>query len=345
MRLKQWFFIIVGILVIWFLFIERTILPPFILAAIFAYLLNPIINFFSKHFKISRTISILFIYGILLSVFVLIGTELIKRTSEEGVEIVRVTNKIIDYQRMRIKYLPYWLRPSANDLLLSLRVSNFVNRFPTGSVVPLFSQAISRIVSFFIFLFSGYYFLKDGANYIHKCLARVPKKYRLEVEILLRKINYVLSGYLRGQLFLVFLMSFMLYIILSIIGVQFALTVAIFSGFAEIVPVIGPIIAGAVAVTIVLLTGRTNFGLDPFNAAIIVIFVYFILRQLEDYFIIPYVMQKITKLPPFIIFFAVIAGGHIAGILGLILAVPTAAIIRLLFEFFIDKILAEEKIS
>jgi predicted PurR-regulated permease PerM len=62
------------------------------------------------------------------------------------------------------------------------------------------------------------------------------------------------------------------------------------------------------------------------------------LRQFQDYIVNPYVMGKITKLHPLIILFSVIAGEHIAGILGLILAVPTAGILRIIFEYALDKV-------
>lgn len=143
---------------------------------------------------------------------------------------------------------------------------------------------------------------------------------------------------MRGQIFLVILMSLVTYITLSILGIRFAFLLGLFSGFAEIVPVIGPIVAASVAILIVFFTGHANFGLNVTQAALTVAIIYFVLRQLEDYFVMPHVFGKITKLPAFLIFFAVVAGGHIGGILGLILAVPVAAILRLFLEFFLEQV-------
>jgi predicted PurR-regulated permease PerM len=72
--------------------------------------------------------------------------------------------------------------------------------------------------------------------------------------------------------------------------------------------------------------------------ALAVVIVYAVVRQLQDYLINPYVMGRITKLHPLVILFAVIAGEHIGGILGLILAVPIAGIIKIIFEYSLDKI-------
>lgn len=342
MRLKHWFFITTGIIFLWFLFVERTILTPFVLAGIFAYIFNPVITFLQKKLKFPRAIGILVVYVFILGIIITGGAFLIKKISDESVDINKLVTNAIDQARNQVYSLPSWLQPLVSDMLLTLRKSRFIELLKTLNLFPLFSQAISRIISFFIFLFSSYYFLKDGDQFTNRILSFVPNKYKIEIEILTRKANSVLGGYLRGQIFLIFLISLVLYIALSILGIKFALTLAIFSGFAEIVPVVGPIFAGSVAVAVVLLTGTSNFDFNILQLSLIVVLIYFVLRQLEDYFIIPHVMERVTKLPPFIIFFSVIAGGHIAGILGLVLAVPIAGVLKIFLEFCMDKIEAEK---
>jgi len=321
----------------WFLYLERAVLSPFIIAAIFAYIFNPFVNFFSKKLKLPRIISIAIVYAFIISILGILGAVLAKRITEESKDITKVINSLLEEVKQQSTGLPDWLSPVVNDFVITFKKSRLLNIFESTSILPIFSQAISRVISFFIFVFSGFYFLKDGEKFIEKSVNYIPHKHKVDVEILLRKIYVVLNGYLRGELSLIVIVSAALYIALSVIGVKFALTLAVFSGIAEIVPVIGPITAGAVATTVVLLTNTANFGLSGVQAALIVIAIYFVFRQIEDYFIIPQIMQKMTKLPPFFIFFAVIAGGHIAGILGLILAVPVAAVLKLLLGFFFDK--------
>lgn len=333
MRGRTLFLILLGLLGVWFVFVERAILTPFVLAGIFAYLLNPIVTLFTKRFKMPRVVAILFIYGVLTGVVFLGSIFLYSQISTESSELRNFVAKSLQDTEVQIKNFPDWLKPTASDLLINLKRSRFLGFLSGQSFFPLFSQVISRVVSFLIFVFSTFYFLKDGEKFFQKILALTPAKYKIDVEILFRKINTILSGYLRGQIFLVFLMSLVTYIALFILGIRFAFLIAIFSGFAEIVPVVGPIVAAAVAIVVVLLTGTIHFGLSPIQGAIVLAIIYFVLRHLEDYFVIPYVMGRITKLPSFVIFFSVIAGGHIAGVLGLILAVPVAAVIRLLLEF------------
>ncbi len=334
-RLRTFFFIALGVVGLWFLYLEKDILTPFVLAAIFAYIFNPVVNFFSHKIKLPRTLSIFIIYFFIIGIVILSGVILTRRVIAESSDLKEYLANFISSLQEQIDQLPDFLRPTADDTLLSLGKSKI---FSPVSLFSLFPAAISRIVSFLIFLFSGFYFLKEGKSLIDRSTTLFPVDYKEEVENLLKKINAVLGGYLRGQLFLVFLVSGVLFILLSILGVRFALIVGVFSGFAEVVPLFGPILATAVAAVVVLVTGTINFSLTPFQGALAVIVVYFLVRQIQDYFITPFVMGKVTKMHPFVIFFAVLSGGHLFGILGFILAVPVAAIIKILLEFSLNKI-------
>lgn len=336
LRQRNIFFIILGIFVLLFLYLERAILAPFVLAGIFAYIFNPVVNFFYHKIKLPRTISIIIIYLIIVGIIVFTGLILGRRMFEESSELKDHINYLANTTEEQINTLPDWLKPTIEESVYSLQKSKV---FSPESLYNFFPQAISRIVSVFIFLFSAFYFLKEGKEFFHKFLNLVSDKHKSDVEILVQKINSVFAGYLRGQLLLVLIVSLMLFIALSILGVRFALILAIFSGFAEIVPLIGPITAGGVAALVVLITGGVNnFALAPVEAVIAVIIIYFIIRQFQDYFITPHIMGRITKIHPFIIFFAVFAGGHTFGLLGFILAVPIAAAIKILLEFSFMKI-------
>ena len=335
LRLRSLFFIIVGLLLLWFLYIERAILTPFILAAIFAYIFNPIVNFFYHKLKFPRTISVIIIYLFIISITVFSGVVFSKRAVDESLELRREAYFITKTAKNQVNSLPDWIKPTVKDTLSTFEGSTIIS-YP--SVFSFFPKAFSGILSFIIFLFTAFYFLKEGRNMFDKMLNFVPNDYKVEVDILTRKINSVLGSYLRGQIFLVFFVSLILFIFLTILGVKFSLILAIFSGFAEIVPIIGPIVAASVAAAVAFLGGTSNFNLSPIQVALAVIVIYFIVRQVQDYFINPYIMGKITNLHPLIILFAVIAGEHTAGILGLILAVPIAGILRIIFEYSLDKI-------
>lgn len=334
-RFKNAFFIFLGLLIIWLVFAERAALTPFILGALFAYIFNPIVVFVSKNVKLPRELSANIVFLLLMALTIFLAVILTQRIIAESDDVRGFVNYFLFTARSQINSLPGWIRPTVYDFLISIQKSRAVG---TTSLLPFFPQAVSRIVNIVIFFVSGYYFLREGNKFYEKIILLVPKAYKVDVEILFRKISGVLGEYLRGQIFLVFLMSAATFISLSILGVRFALFLGIFSGFAEIVPIVGPIIAAVLSMTVVILTGNVNFGLSPFNGALVIALVYFVIRHIEDYLVIPHVMGKITKLSPFVIFFAVVMGGHLWGILGLILAVPITAIIKILLEYFLDQL-------
>ena len=340
LRLKSSFFILVGIIVLWFLYIERAILTPFILAAIFAYIFNPIVNFFYHKLKFPRTLSVIFIYLVIIVGIVYVGMFFSSRVVDESLELRNQAYSITKSAKTQVNNLPDWAQPTVRDTLASFEKTSFVS-YP--SVFSFLPKAFSRILGIIIFLFAAFYFLKEGRNMLDKFLNFFPNDYKVEVDILIRRINSILGGYLRGQIFLVFFVSLVLFICLTILGVKFALILAVFSGFAEIVPIIGPIVAATIAAIVGYMGGTSNFGLAPFQIPIAIVILYTVVRQIQDYFVNPYIMGKITKLHPLIILFAVLAGEHTAGILGLILAVPIAGILRIVFEYSLYKVSDKEK--
>lgn len=335
MRLRTAFLISLGFLLLWFFYLEREILTPFVLAGIFAYVFNPVVNFLSHKIQFPRALSIVIIYIFLIGIIVVLGMFLSGRILEESSQLSLYIREIAEATNKQIQNLPDWMQPTVKDAVISMQKSKI---FSPEYLFSLFPQALSRFVSFLLFLFTGFFFLKDGGAMIQRLLSLIPNDFKFDVDIVFQRINAVLNGYLRGQLFMIFLMSLVLFIALSILGVRFSLILAIFSGVAEIVPIVGPIVATSIAAIVALFGGTANFGLTPIQGAAVVIVIYTVARQLQDYFIIPYIMGKITKLHPFIILFSVIAGEHLFGALGLVLGVPIAAVLRILLEYSLDKI-------
>lgn len=337
--LRTAFFVFLAIFAVWILYIEMAILTPFILGIVFAYIFNPVINFFYRYIKLPRTFSIVIVYLAVVSLLIFLGVVLTKQVTNESSELKSFINKLPENTENQIDSLPSWIKPVASDMF-----SFIENPKPISvSVFNFFPKAITSIIGFFIFLFSGFYFLKDGRNMFNKLLSLAPNNYKNDLESLFVRINSILRGYLRGQVLMVFLVSLVLYIALSILGVKFALILAIFSGFTEIVPIIGPIFAGTVGALVTLTSNNLSFGLSNLQGALVVILVYFTVRQIQDYFIAPGIMGRIVKLHPLIILFAVLAGQHLWGILGVILAVPVAGVVRILLEFSIEKINKSKK--
>lgn len=337
-RLRNLFYIISAIVLVWFLYMEREILAPFLLAMIFAYIFNPLISYLQKRMKVPRIISIIIVYILVIGTAVFLSVFFTKSLINESQSIASNLNQFIASLRVDVSNLPYWIKPYIGEYLDYFSKNQLVSGGAI-SPFPLFSKAFTGIFSFFIFLFVTFFFLKEGDKMGNKFLLFFPNEYRLELSILGRKINSVLSGYLRGQLLLIFSMMVMLFIAFTILGVKYAITISLISALLEIIPLFGPVAGGVFGSFIVIISGGIfNFHITIFQTILIMAALYIITRLIQDYFIMPIVMGKVTKLNPLVILFSVIAGSHIYGVIGVIFSVPVAAVIKIVYQFFLDKI-------
>lgn len=311
--------ILAGLLV----YLGRGVWTPFVLAAVVAFILNPLIDFLAHKIKLPRTISIVVIYFIIIGFITVTAFMLGTKIGEEMRELRDLG--------AQIKILPEWLQPVAFDVFDSARQSLL---FPTRRMVNFLPGALNRSISVLVFLVATFYFLKDGQELKKGFLFLFSKNIHDQLEIISQKINKVLGDYLRGQILLVIIMTVLTYLGLQIIGVRYALILSIFTGFAEIVPFVGPLAAAGVAALMAFTDGYSRISPSPLIDAATVGGLYLVLRQMEDLFIIPQVMGKVTKLHPLVIIVAILFGGHVFGILGYLLAVPVVASLKVVFDHY-----------
>lgn len=337
-RIRTIFYSITVAAALLLLYTQRHILTPFIIAMVFAYVFNPLINFFLRKFKLPRTLSIILVY-LLLIVSVVISAFLLTRSIVgESTSIARNMQFFTTSLKKGISESPYWLRPYLYDYLDYISNNQFLNTF-IASPFPIFTKAFSGILGLFVFLFSAFFFLRDSQKMIDKVLTAVPVEYREDVVSLFRQMNTVLSSYLRGQMILIASMILMLFTAFTILGVRYAVTLSVLSALFEIVPIIGPIVASIIGTFVIVISGGVqNFPLNTVQSVIMILAIFYFTRQIQDYLIAPYVIGKATKLHPLVILFSVLAGEHIYGVLGVLLAVPVAASLKIIYIFVLTKL-------
>ena len=198
----------------------------------------------------------------------------------------------------------------------------------TASVWPeSISVAFELTLGLILVFLSLAYMLIDGPNFFRYVLRFVPSEHRAHLEYLSNEIHRVLGRYLRGQLVLIGLMSAVTFVALEwLFRLPYALWVAILTGILEIIPLIGPITAGAIACTVGFAQG------GPSEAAELAI-TYFVLRQVEDQLVMPIIVGRAVHVHPLVTIFAVLTGEKIAGVLGMILAVPIAAAVKVVLDY------------
>ena len=219
-----------------------------------------------------------------------------------------------------------------NGLGGELSMKQIIQEF-RSSLSGLTSGVLSTVFSIFGGLFSFLmivvlsFYLSVQENGVRQFLRLItPASHEEYVLDLWRRSQEKIGLWMQGQVILVVLIGLITYVGLWLIGVEHALLLAFVAGIAELIPLFGPVIAAVPAIIIA-------FGNQGIAFALIVAAFYVIVQQFENHLIYPMVVQKVVGLNPIIIIIALIAGGQLAGFLGVLLSVPLAAI---LMEFLND---------
>lgn len=321
-------------------------LAPFIWAVITAYLFHPIVAFIQRKTGLPKQIVALAFYIVLGYVVVSLIANVVPLLVSQGEQVQRqlIPDVLDDVDKWVEERKVYDQRFEAVDMdAVDARVNLFGRQFAEligAEAVPLLFSTFTFAIELFIYLFSSFYLVVFGPRFLQSARDAINRRYHREFDRLMTDVNQTLGAYLRGQAILVVIMSTVSYVALRILDVDYALSVAVATGFLELIPLIGPWTAGAIAVTIALFQPTAPFDWSNTSLAIVVAVVYFALRQLEDAFVIPLVIGRFVHLNPFTVIFALVAGTSLGGPLGLILSVPTAAVIKIIVQFFHAKVLA-----
>lgn len=196
--------------------------------------------------------------------------------------------------------------------------------FATGlnwavSSLPVLLQ---NYVTFIIILVVAFFMLVDGAKLWHLVLKLVPAQHRGRVALAVQR-NFV--GFLRGQLLISFLLSVSTFLVFTLFQVPFSFLLAVTVGVFDVIPGIGATLGVTFVCLIILVQSGWLTALKVLAACVV-------LQQLQDNFVSPRVMQSTVHLSPVVVFFALLVGTRISGLLGIVLAVPIAGIIVSLLE-------------
>lgn len=227
------------------------------------------------------------------------------------------------------------------DVLLFVPAPQELSGSVARMVVPV-ATAIGRFaLELLVFLIATFFVLRDAPRLFDLIREILPREHRTEILRIGEQVSDLIQRYIRGQLVLVGIMSTVTAIGLSILGVPYSIVIGIVTGVLELIPIVGPITAGAIA-SIVALGHPNPFGWTQLAYVVVVAVMYTVLRHAEDYFVIPLVIGRIVRLHPAVVIFSLLAGGALFGLLGVILAVPGAATIRLLLIYVAAKLRDED---
>lgn len=321
-----------------FVVIFSTVIPPLILAFIAFYLLNPIVNLLEK-VKIKR------IWGIILLILAIGGviTGIVLLTAPIiQAQIQDLINTFPTYVAELGASFTTWLQNSFlapyYDDGYNWVMDNFgdipsvIGEYLVGAiqsvqnVASTVTNVVVTIVTFPIILF---FLLKDATNFKEYFLKLLPPGFRKDVNRIIHNMDTQVGSYIQGQIIVASCIGLLLYIGYLIIGMDYAITLAIVAAITSVVPYLGPMLAISPALIIAVVD-------SPFML-IKMIIVWMVVQFLEGNFVSPNIMGRTMKIHPLTIIIVLLVAGNLFGIVGVILGIPGYAILKVLVQYLYSK--------
>lgn len=306
------------------------ILAPFLWAMVTAYILFPVVVRLEHKLHLPRIVVVSALYlvfvGVVSVLVIYLGPVVVDQgddlltTLPDSVQNAR--EELLDDPTIHVGGIEIDTR-EINERIDGT-VEDLVDEL-SGRAVPLVLHTVEIAIKTLVYFLVTFYFLLHGDQILRQARDLAPRRHRSTLDRVGRQVNATLGAYIRGQAILFLIMSTATYIALSILGVEYALALALATGALELIPIIGPWTAGAAAVTVALSQGHAPYGWSQVELAAVVALVYFVLRMLEDHFVIPQLIGRIVRVHPVLVIFAILAGAQMFGMLGLLLAVPVLA--------------------
>ncbi len=316
------------------------------------------IKFFSKNVRIvkpepkfkKRTAGALLAYLIMFAVIILLGFALyiqvhgMSRKLGAGEDFVqgiktgvdKIQNDLNDLlTNLRVMLEDWGVSSDFQDIVSNFidSIKNFIGELST-KLLPAITSTGGKILNFFMALVIAFYFLRDKDYIKHKSTELLslftPERLKNRIMIILSDINSVFSGYVIGQITDALIMAVLLSVTLSIVGIDLAVVIGVFSGFSNIVPYFGAIIGFILSVSVALISGDVSKAIYAGVAVMV-------LQQIDGMFIVPKVVGKKVELGPAMVLLSLSVGGSLFGFAGMLFAVPVCAIIKLFFSKLIER--------
>lgn len=306
---KTIIFTVLFLLGIWLVLQVKDILLLLFISFVLMSALRPLIERLARY-RVPRVVAILLIYFLLLSVCVFALASLIPPL------VIQTTRLSQDLPLYLSRVLPYW---NINVQAISQQIA------PLGENVLRFTVGIfSNIITILTILVFTFYFLLERNHTELFLIHTIGEDAAAKVMSIVHTVERRLGLWVLGQLFLMTVIGVFSYIGLTLLHVESALPLAIISGILEAVPMIGPIISAVPAIFV-------GLSISPLLALSIAA-LYFIIQQLENNLIVPFVMKKSVGLSPLLTIVALMTGGRLGGVGGAILAVPALLVIEVIFS-------------
>jgi predicted PurR-regulated permease PerM len=317
------------LLVLTVLYVAREALMLIYISALVAMGFSPLVGLIQRpshgRIRLSRTFAILAIYLTIIGALILVALAVVPPAIAQGRELwARVPELFDDFQRFLIRYRLMTRPVTLQEAVLNAPAGSGGNA--VSSALFAISSLIGGVFGIVTILILSFYLLIEAEPLFHYLIRFVPADKRAQVGAAARESVLKVSAWLRAQLTLAGVMGVFAAVGLGLMGEPYFYVIALIAAIGETIPIVGPIIGGVTAVAVAIATSP--------RLAVTVGIYFFILHQLESNILVPKIMERRVGVSPVAVLIALLVGGALLGLIGAILAIPTAAILAVFIEEF-----------
>lgn len=311
-------FTVLFLVFLWFLYQIRHILTILFIGTILMTALNPLVKRLER-LKIPRILAVIAIYLVIFGLFGLILAGVIPPLISQ---ISTLIPRIPSYYES----LEFW---GIDGSIINSQINRFLDYLSSISVniVKVSIGIFGNFIALFILIFVSFYLLLERKN-LDEYLSRLFGSADEKAGRIIDKLEKRIGEWVRAQITLMIIVGVMCYIGLRLLGIDFALPLALLAGVLEVIPNIGPVLSAIPAVL-------AGLAVSPLTG-IAVVALYFLVQQLENNIIVPQVMARGVGVNPLLTILALIVGFRLGGVLGTILAIPTVILIETLVSTYLE---------
>jgi len=336
---KRTVVVVILVLLALVLYRFRAVIPPLVIAFLVAFVLDPIVDFLADRLHLSRGLAAALVFVVLIigmlgmvAAPVTVVPSISRAVRALQIDFIGIITDLGDFFERPVEIGGYALDLSDVYGELSAMLRSFVTSVAQGTIDVVF-QIASGAIWLIIILIAAFYMVKDGDRLVEQLDDLAPPGYRDDFVRLRRQITHVWNAFLRGQLVMGLLMVAITTVVCMVVGLPYAVVLGLIAGVAEFVPNLGPIVALIPALLLALFQGSSFLPLSNFWFAVLVTGAYLVIQQVEGNLLLPRVMGSSLNLHPLVVLIGIIVGGSLAGILGMLLAAPVLATLRVVGRY------------
>ena len=327
----------------------KSFIGPVIFAFLLSYLIHPLAGAMSRKNHPTWRMSVTIIYLIIFLVLIGLATW-------GGISLVQPFQSLVVFLQGMLNDVPgFFSKLTSQPLLigtLSIDLSRFHNADLWTQLQSVLSPALTKlgtllgdiaagaanIVTMTIFSILISYFITVESTGVRSELIQIHiPRYQDDIDRFSKYFSRIWNSYFRGQLAVILITVVFYTILLSVLGVNYALALALLAGLARFVPYVGPFVAWTTYGLVCLFQGTTIFGLGPFGYALVVIGCALVTDVIMDNFVSPRIMSDALGVHPALVLVSVLVAAKLLGVVGVLIAAPTVASLQLLFTYVFRK--------